>query len=519
MDSLTQDNEGKNKNPSGEIFTSPESSQYEATLSPEQNQSLPENETPIPESGSQYGVNPSPSSESPPPYVEDKRKKMIIFAAVIVLVFIIILLVIRFLPKGGSKKVQDITLNYWGLWEEKEIMQPILDDYKKTHSNITINYDKQDPKQYRERLQAGIERGEGPDMFRYHNTWVPMLVQILSPMPKTIYSDDEFGKVFYPVTAEDLKLSGNIYGIPLEIDGLLLFYNEDMLKGVNVTVPKTWSDIQSAAAKLTVKDKDKIVTSGIALGTAENIEYFSDILGLMLLQNGTQPVKSLFSCKDNSSTTCAVETLTFYRKFAETPNNVWDDTLDNSILAFAGGKVAMIFAPSWEAHVIKELDKGNKINFKVAPVPQLPCESEPCPSVNWATYWVEGVSNKSANQAASWEFLKYLSQADTQQKLFAEQVKYRKLFGEPYSRVDLGKSLNDNIYLAPLIVSAPSMKSFYLASRVYDGDTGIDSSLIKYMKDAINSLSQGASVETVLKTADSGFQQVYSRFGITASGN
>ena len=104
MDSLTQDNEGKNKNPSGEIFTSPESSQYEATLSPEQ-------ETPVPESGSQYGVNPSPSSESPPPYVEDKRKKMIIFAAVIVLVFIIILLVIRFLPKGGSKKVQDITLN------------------------------------------------------------------------------------------------------------------------------------------------------------------------------------------------------------------------------------------------------------------------------------------------------------------------------------------------------------------------------------------------------------------------
>lgn len=530
MDTLPKENEGQNTQPSGEIFSSPESSPYENTLAPEDvqtasqqlysaNQASQTVEAPVSGSTENQSGAPPNNYESSPPFVEDKRKKIIVIAVVVILLLLIILLVIKFLPKKDSGQVKNITLNYWGLWEEKEILQPIFDDYQKSHPNLTISYIKQDPKQYRERLQAAVDRGDGPDIFRFHNTWMPMLINVLSPIPKTIYTDEEFGKTFYPVAVEDLKREGNIYGIPLEIDGLLLFYNEDMLKGANIAVPKTWSDVQTAVNKLTVKEKDRIVTAGIALGTAENIEHFSDILGLMLLQNGTQPSRSLFTCTDKSTTSCAVETLTFYRKFAETPNNVWDETLDNSLLSFAGGKVAMIIAPSWEVFSIKEIDKSNTINFKVAPVPQLPCENEPCPSVNWATYWVEGVSNKSSNSAASWEFLKYLSQAQTEQKLFAEQVKYRKLFGEPYSRVDLGKNLNDNQYLAPLIAEAPTMKSYYSASRTYDGETGLNSSINKYLKDAINSLSQGTSIETALKTSDNGISQVYSRFGIAASGN
>ncbi len=61
------------------------------------------------------------------------------------------------------------------------------------------------------------------------------------------------------------------------------------------------------------------------------------------------------------------------------------------------------------------------------------------------------------------------------------------------------------------------MKSFYLASRTNDGETGINSSLIKYLKDAVNSLSQGVSIETAILTADKGFKQVFDRYKITAS--
>ena len=53
-----------------------------------------------------------------------------------------------------------------------------------------------------------------------------MLVNQLAPVPKSIFSDDEYAATFYPVALSDLSRGGNYYGIPLEIDGLLLFYND-----------------------------------------------------------------------------------------------------------------------------------------------------------------------------------------------------------------------------------------------------------------------------------------------------
>lgn len=509
------DNKEEQNQASGDIFSNtPSQSAYqEATAAPAvENPQSPEVPAEItPEENAAGGT-----STPPPPFAEvDKKKKFLIFGIAGFIILLIIFFIYSFLLTSRPKTPQNITLNYWGLWEDKEIIQPIIDEYKKIHSNVTINYIKQDPKLYRDRLKAALDKGEGPDIFRFHNTWVPMMKSYLSAMPKSIYSEDQFGKTFFPVASSDLKLNGNIYGIPLMIDGLMLFYNEDILKGANVAVPSTWIDVQNALPKLTVKEKGKIVTAGIALGTAENIEHFSDILALMMLQNGTVLSKSLFSCTDSANTKCATETLAYYHKFAETPNNSWDETLENSIVAFAGGKVALIFAPSWQAYTIKTL--APNLNFKTAKVPQLPCDKQPCVTVNWATYWVEGISSKSKFQKEAWEFLKYLSDSDTMKKLYELEVKSRTIFGEPYSRVDLAQSLSNHPYLGALISEAPTMKSFYLASRTNDGDTGLNSTLIKYLKDAVNSLSSGGtSAETALKTADSGFAQVYSRFGLTA---
>lgn len=522
MDDSSKPNES-NSNTSGQIFSDNEKSAYqEAVFSPEEANLPP----PQPGADPQYsppdtGSEPPPPDtfSGPPPFVVDPRRKFMVIGLIIIIIFIIIFFAVRILssrnkPKPDTALKEKITLNYWGLWEEAEVIRPVIEEYQKNNQLIEIKYQRMDPVDYRERLQATIDRGEGPDIFRYHNTWIPMMVKYLSPLPKDTVSDNEFTKTFYPVVESDLKIGSNFYGLPLEIDGLLLFYNEDILRGANVPVPKTWVDVQNAVPKLTVKNGNRIVTSAIALGTAENIEHFSDILGVMMLQNGTNLNKSLFACPDPNTTDCAVEALTFYRKFAAVPNNTWDDSLENSILAFAGGKVAMIFAPSWQAHVISEINPNLK--FKTAKLPQLPCNQDPCPEINWATYWVEGVSAKGEHQKEAWQFLKYLVSKETQTKLYSQQSKIRKLFGEPFSRVDLGSSLDDNPYLSPLMSMAPNMKSFYLSSRTDDGKTGLNSSLIDYLKNAVNSLKdQGVSEETALKTADRGFAEVFKRFNIS----
>src|SRR5579872_2076614 len=108
------------------------------------------------------------------------KKLFIGIGSVILLTIIIILLI----PKGQPDKA--VTLTWWGLWEDTSTMQSLILDYHKTHPNVTINYIKNDPDQYFDRLQARLQNGTGPDIFLFHNTWLPMLNSDLSPLSTNV---------------------------------------------------------------------------------------------------------------------------------------------------------------------------------------------------------------------------------------------------------------------------------------------------------------------------------------------
>ncbi len=396
---------------------------------------------------------------------------------------------------------KEVTLTYWGLWENDSVITGIITDFQAKNPKIKIAYSKQSVKQYRERLQAAIDRGEGPDIYRYHSTWIPMLKNYLATVPTTVMTASEFSSTFYKVASRDLVAGQTIFGLPLEIDGLGLYYNEDLFAAAGVTPPTTWEEVLNIVPKLTVKNDTTITTSAIALGTTNNIENFSDIVGTMMMQNGanlTNPVGKE-----------AEEALIFYKKFSNPADPVytWNDTLDNSFYAFSQGKVAMILAPSWRVFDIKQISPN--LRFKIVPIPQLPGST-----VTWASYWVEGVSSKTKNQEQAWTFLKYLTSRDVMTKLYSEEAKTR-LFGEPYSRVDLGSSISSDPYVGAYIKQAPDAHSFPLASRTFDN--GINDKLSKYIEDAINGMSAGSAPTAVLQTAASGFGQVLSTYGLITS--
>jgi len=418
---------------------------------------------------------------------------------------LIILLVLAGLAVGGKFAwdsfggAKEVTITYWGLWENDTTVKTLLTDFETQNPKIKVQYVKQSPRQYRERLQAAIARGEGPDVFRFHNTWVPMLRNELMPAPADVMTTAEFGSAFYPVAVADLVGGESIYGIPIMMDGLGLYYNEELLSTAGVTPPTTWPELLDVVPKLTVKTETEIQKSAIALGTTGNVENFSDILALMFMQNGARPA--------NPVGKEAEDTLLFYRKFASPSDPVytWSAAMDNSIYAFATGRVAMIIAPSWRAFDIKQISPTLK--FKIVPVPQLPGNT-----VTWASYWVEGVSTKSKNPEQSWAFVKYLTSRESATKLYTEAAKTR-LFGEPYARVELGTTIADDPYAGAYVKQAGTAKSFPLASRTFDN--GLNDKLIKYMEDAINSLATGAAPVAALETASAGFKQVLTSYGLS----
>lgn len=439
----------------------------------------------------------SPPAPSPPaPPTPPNLKKILVFIAIgLVFLGVVFSLFGKVLPKL-TKKGGQVSLTYWGLWEPESVMSEIISEYQKSHPKVKISYIQQSPKDYRERLQATILRDEGPDIFRFHNTWVPMLKDVLSPVPASIMDAATFERLFYPVVRKDLRVGNNYFGIPLEIDSLALFYNEDIFGIAGKSPPTTWDEFRKVALELTVRDATgKILTAGAALGITNNIDHWSDILGLMLLQNGADPA--------NPTNSLAEDVLTFYTLFSRS-DRVWDETLPSSTYYFASGRLAMYFGPSWRVFEIKALNPNLK--FRVIPVPQLPGVD-----ITWATYWVEGINKKSKYLNEAWEFLKFLSSSETMQKLYQNQSKLR-LFGEPYSRTDMADFLKREPYIGIFIEQAPKAKSWYLASRTFDN--GINEKIIKYYEDAINAANRGTDPKSALATVANGVKQVLSQYGV-----
>ncbi len=251
--------------------------------------------------------------------------------------------------------------------------------------------------------------------------------------------------------------------------------------------------------KLTSTNKSgQFINTGLAMGTTSNVEHYSDIFALLLVQNGGN-----VSHLDSQEAAGALEV---YRKFADSGTEYWNDTMPNSLTAFIQEKVAMILAPSWEAITIKSANPDLKI--KIVPVPAGP-DGNP---VSIANYWVEGVSKYSKNQLEAWKFLRYLVQKENLTKLYEIQAQVRP-FGEPYSRVDCASLLAQNEYTGAIMKEAEYFVSVPMISRTFDN--GLNDEIIKYIENAINATLQGVSYSEALKTAKQGVDQIFSKYKIT----
>lgn len=408
---------------------------------------------------------------------------------------LIILAVLAFtvIPKL-TKKNTPITLTYWGLWEPISVMQSVIADFESANPNIKIKYEMQSPKNYRSRLQSAIASGTAPDVARIHNTWLPMLRSSLTPAPDAILPATTLD-AYYPIVKKNASVGGKIYALPLGIDGLALFYNEDILKEAGSTPPADWNTLRKLAFDLTKTNPETkvIERAGAAIGTTNNVDHWSDILGLLILQNSGNPAEP--------SSKVVQDALTFFTIFS-TQDKSWDTSQPNSVYAFATGTVAMILAPSWQIAEIKAINPNLK--FGVAPAPTLPNKKDA-----WGSYWMESVPKSSKNSDAAWQFISFLSKDESLQKMYAGASQIHTV-GEPYPKTAMSSLLSSDPLAGSFVTQAPNYVSWYLTDRTFD--EGLNDQIIKYYEDAVNGINEGSTVPTVIKPLTEGVAQILAKY-------
>ncbi|MFA6981445.1 MAG: extracellular solute-binding protein [Patescibacteria group bacterium] len=393
---------------------------------------------------------------------------------------------------GKGPALGPVSLTMWGMWEDPSVMQKLIEKYQIEHPNVSITYEDRSVVKplvtYKERVFSRLGTEESADIVMVHNSWVPYITNSLSPAPASVMSADDFASNFYPAANDTCVVGGKVYSIPYYYDGLVLIYNRDHFESVGQEEPPTaWEEFRKLALDLTKRSDDgALIRAGAAMGTATNIDHFSDILGMMFAQAGAAIPEDLDSEK-------AMHALSFYTNFVK-EDRVWDASLPEAVDAFANGKVSMIFAPSWRILDIKRA--APTLNIGVAPVPQA-VPSEPA---TWGSFWTPVVSSNSQNASTAWDFINFLAQDEQQLMLFDEASKLRE-FGTPYSRISLAAELLLNPYLSPVLSTAGYSKSGIISAR--SGNQRQETA----MKEAVNSVLKGIQPLEALKTAKTAISQ------------
>ena len=350
-------------------------------------------------------------------------------------------------PEATTAATEEkIELTYYRLFDGEDIFEPLIRQYESEHKNITINYKKfTDADKYLNLIINELAEGQGPDLFSMQNTWFVQHRKKLSPVPSDLISVDDFKNVFVNIASKDLILPDDsgvnqIYGLPLYIDTLALYYNQDQFEDAVPSRGKpasTWSELQEDVFKLTKADNsfERFERAGIAMGRSDNVLRTVDILYLLMIQFGAHFYDSKYSeatfAENQGASTDGIENpgvdaLQFYSSFALPSSKyyTWNASLskadsdEKELKTFARGKVAMIIGYS---HMYQQIldqiqqleKKGEKTisanSVKIAPIPQL---EDPKTSTEkrdtYGSYFAETVSRTSEHSKEAWEFLSFL---------------------------------------------------------------------------------------------------------------
>jgi trehalose/maltose transport system substrate-binding protein len=210
-----------------------------------------------------------------------------------------------------------------------------------------------------------------------------------------------------PSIIENNTVDGKLVGFPYFGDFGMLFYRTDLLQKYNVSVPKTWDELEAAAKKIVDGEKGSnpnlqgFVFQGNAYEglTCDALEWIASSGGGTLIENG----------KVTFNNPQAVAILNKAKGWVGTiaPKGVTSYQEDETAQAFTGGNA--VFVRNWPyMYALAQTADATKGKFDVAPLP-VTGSNKPVGTLGG---WQLAVSKYSKAQDAAVEFVRYMTSED-----------------------------------------------------------------------------------------------------------
>ena len=133
-------------------------------------------------------------------------------------------------------------LNMYVIYDNTDDFTEQLQAFQSANPNVKVNIKKfVNLDEYQNQIVNEIAEGDGPDVFMAHNSWVAPNYKKLLPMPldlPVVVTPEQFRQGFFQAAQDDLIIDEKIYGMPLSIDNLAVYYNKAYFKDLLATTDR-----------------------------------------------------------------------------------------------------------------------------------------------------------------------------------------------------------------------------------------------------------------------------------------
>ncbi|MBP6881179.1 MAG: carbohydrate ABC transporter substrate-binding protein [Candidatus Pacebacteria bacterium] len=281
----------------------------------------------------------------------------------------------------GSPDENEITtpigsVEIWGSLPSKGIDSIIysLNEGSKQFTGVTYRYVR--PEEFSDKLTTALADGQGPDAVLISHEELVSVRQRIQPFsfPLRDFKD------LYVDGASIFALQDGIYGYPIAVDPLMMYWNRNILTTEGyLDAPKTWEGlVNDVFPKLIRRDFDRTVhRSVVAMGEYGNVRNAFGIVSMLLVQQGSKGVSEsadgkysvLLNQADTDSSPLQA-TADFYTRFSRPSNALysWNRAFAEDRQQFLSEDLVFYFGYGSEAGQLERLNPN--LNFDIAEVPQ-----------------------------------------------------------------------------------------------------------------------------------------------------
>ncbi|MDX1416185.1 MAG: extracellular solute-binding protein, partial [Candidatus Promineifilaceae bacterium] len=122
-------------------------------------------------------------------------------------------------------------IEVWHAWPEAEAaaLEQIGQRYMELCPRVFVNFTFVEPANLYRRYRLAVQEGQGPDLLLISNEYTTRLAAagLVSNISDQIEPD--FLQRYFPSVPEAMRFEGNLYGIPIVVDTMALYYNEALV--------------------------------------------------------------------------------------------------------------------------------------------------------------------------------------------------------------------------------------------------------------------------------------------------